>query len=270
MRPATARAVPLGDAANDRQAEAGALLAAVGAPVEAVEDALALGLRGCPARRRRPAAHAARRPPRRARRRASPAANSAGVVDQVADQRPRGDRVARDDDRLRRRRSSNSLPRSSANGCIAASASRASSPRSTGSSAKRRAGLAARQRQQLLDEASGAVDALAERLDRRRARGVVAGAAQQPQLQLQRRQRRAQLVRGVGDEGALAVERAAQALEQGVERARQRRDLVGQAGRRHRRERARVARSHLARRGGRAAPGSAPPATRSPGPRTAS
>jgi hypothetical protein len=110
----------------------------------------------------------------------------------------------------------------------------------------RRAGLASRQRQQLLDQPRRALDACGQRGLRLVAGCVVAGAAQQAELQPQRRQRRAQLMRRVGDKRALRVEGHRQALQQRIQCAHQRRRLVGQPVERQRRQRVGVPRVALA------------------------
>ena len=106
------------------------------------------------------------------------------------------------------------------------------------------AGLGPRQRQQLLDQPRRAFDAGGQRIGRGGTFVFAAGALEQLQLQLQRGQRRAQLVRRVGDEGALRVQRQAQALQQRVQRRHQRRHLVGQANGGQRFERLLVALAH--------------------------
>ena len=84
------------------------------------------------------------------------------------------------------------------------------------------------QREQLLDQMGRAVDALPELLQRLRAGGVVRRAPQRLQLQLQRRQRRAQLMRRVGDEVLLLLEGLPHAVQQAVEFGDQRLDLGGE------------------------------------------
>ena len=70
------------------------------------------------------------------------------------------------------------------------------------------------------------------------------------QLQTHRGERRAQLVRRVGDEGALALQRATEALEQIVERGDERPQLVREARFRQRAERPRPARREGVRKAG--------------------
>ncbi len=60
-------------------------------------------------------------------------------------------------------------------------------------------------------------------------------------------ERRAQLVRGIGGEAALALERAGQAAEQAVQRVEHRRDLGRHARQRHRRQRVGLSRLDLLR-----------------------
>ena len=85
----------------------------------------------------------------------------------------------------------------------------------------------ARKGEELLDHVDGAVDALSQVGMGLLALGLVARALGELQLQAQRRQRRAQLVRGVGDDLALLGERAAEAPHQVVERMHQRLHLLG-------------------------------------------
>ena len=72
---------------------------------------------------------------------------------------------------------------------------------------RQRLGLESRHRQQLLDQVRCAVDAVFQFGQRRGARGGVGRALRELDLQLQRGERRAQFVRGVGGEAALRVER---------------------------------------------------------------
>ncbi len=63
------------------------------------------------------------------------------------------------------------------------------------------------EREQLLDDARRAPEAAAQRVQRGGALGLAPGALGELGLQVHRRERRAQLVRGVGDERLLRVER---------------------------------------------------------------
>jgi hypothetical protein len=120
--------------------------------------------------------------------------------------------------------------------------------RSTGTAATRsRAGFLAGQHQQLLDQAYRAVYALVEPGDAGLAfGGRVAVAAQGLGLQLERRQRRTQLVRRVGHKMFLCLEGAAHAAEQQVELVHQRPHLVGQPFGGQRRQIIGAAARHLA------------------------
>ena len=89
--------------------------------------------------------------------------------------------------------------------------------------------LLAGERQHLLDQADGALHARRQGFHRRGALGVSAGPREHARLQVQRGEGCAQLVRGVGHEGALALQRRAQPCEQIVERADERLHLVRQA-----------------------------------------
>ena len=122
-----------------------------------------------------------------------------------------------------------SVPRACAPATASEIASRATSAKSTASDpgTGRGAGLLPRQHQQLLDQPRRAVDAGGQPVDRQLAAGIVAGALQQLHLQLERRQRRAQLVRGIGHEVLLRVEGVAHAVEQQVELVHQRPHLFG-------------------------------------------
>ena len=82
--------------------------------------------------------------------------------------------------------------------------------------------LLAGQREQLLDQVDRPLQPLAQLRERGLALGFVVGALGQLQLQLQRGERCAQFVGGVGDEGALGGERVVQPAEQAVERLDQR------------------------------------------------
>ena len=77
--------------------------------------------------------------------------------------------------------------------------------------------LVARQRQQLLDQMDGAFDRRAQAHARFDALGLVRRAIEQLQLQPQCRQRRAQFVRRIGDEGALRSEGLLQPLQQPIQ-----------------------------------------------------
>ncbi len=96
--------------------------------------------------------------------------------------------------------------------------------------ALRHAGLLARQRQQLLDEMRRAGESRLQRDQRGVPVGVGGGALGELRLQMHGGERRAQLMRRVGDERALRIERTVEAGEQSVQRLRERPDLVGQAG----------------------------------------
>ena len=81
----------------------------------------------------------------------------------------------------------------------------------------RHAGFFARQRQQLLRQPRGALQAASEFGKRRLALGVAGSAFGELRLQMHRRERRAQLVRRIGDERALRGQRLPKAFEQSVE-----------------------------------------------------
>jgi hypothetical protein len=89
-------------------------------------------------------------------------------------------------------------------------------------------GLLARQHHQLLHQAGGTVDAGLQPAGCAGTGLVVARAAQGLYLQLQRRQRRAQLMGGIGHEALLRFEGLAHAVKEPVELVYQRADLVGQ------------------------------------------
>jgi hypothetical protein len=97
------------------------------------------------------------------------------------------------------------------------------------------------------DQPGRPVDAGGQRLRGRVARGLVGRAPQHLHLQLQCRQRRAQLVRRVADEMALGRQRGAEPVQQRVERLHQRQHLVGQAFRGQCLQRVAVAPAHLGR-----------------------
>lgn len=90
--------------------------------------------------------------------------------------------------------------------------------------------LLAGQDQQLLDQARGAVYAAGQALHGQHACAGVAGALQALHLQLERGQRRAQLVRGVGHEMLLRLEGMLHARQQAIEFTHQGLQLAGQAG----------------------------------------
>ena len=92
-------------------------------------------------------------------------------------------------------------------------------------------GLLAGERQQLLHQARRALDAGGESLERGLTVGVGRGALRKLKLQLESGERRAQLMRGVGHETALGVERRAETVEQRVERSHKRLDLGRVPGR---------------------------------------
>ncbi len=89
--------------------------------------------------------------------------------------------------------------------------------------------LLARERQHLLDQTDGALHARRQGFHRRGALEVPARPREHAHLQVQRGERCTQLVRSVGHEGALALQRGAQPCEQIVEGANQGLHLVRQA-----------------------------------------
>ena len=91
-------------------------------------------------------------------------------------------------------------------------------------------GILARQCQQLLRESRRAIEAALEFGERCAALAVVVGAFGELRLQVHGGQRRAQLMRGVGDERALRRERLAESLEQAVQGMHQRLHFARQAG----------------------------------------
>ncbi len=91
----------------------------------------------------------------------------------------------------------------------------------------------------------GAFHGGAEAAARLEAGGLIRGAIQQLQLQPQRRQRRAQLVRGVGYEGALRGEGLLQAPQQAIQLADQGLDFPRQVVRPERPQAVRIAALHF-------------------------
>ncbi len=92
------------------------------------------------------------------------------------------------------------------------------------------AGLLARERQQLLDEMRRAGEARLELGERAAPLRLGRRALGDLRLQVHGGERRAQFVRGVGDECALRAERAVEPAEQAVERVDERLHLGGQPG----------------------------------------
>jgi hypothetical protein len=87
----------------------------------------------------------------------------------------------------------------------------------------------ARQQQELADQFDGPLDAFAQALGGQLARRRVGGTLQGLQLQAQRGQRRAQLMRRIGHEMALRLQALLHPREQGIELPDQGPHLVGQA-----------------------------------------
>ena len=88
--------------------------------------------------------------------------------------------------------------------------------------------LVARQGEQLLHQVNRALDRRAEIGARLEPRRLVRRSIEQLQLQTNRRQRRAQLVGGIGNEGALRLKCRMQAHQQAIELFDQRRDFLRQ------------------------------------------
>ena len=103
------------------------------------------------------------------------------------------------------------------------------------------AGLLAREREHLLDEMRRTHEAGFQLRERRSPIRVVVGPFGQLRLQVDRGERRPELVRRVGDERSLRAERAVEAGEQSVQCLRERANLCGQARLVERREPARSA-----------------------------
>ena len=110
-----------------------------------------------------------------------------------------------------------------------------------------RAGLLARQGQQLRHQPDRSLQPAAHHREGFAAFVVVAGAFGELDLQLQRGQRRAQFVSGVGDECALRQHRALEPRQQIVQRVREGQDLARQAGLGDRLQALHVARLQLGR-----------------------
>ena len=235
-RAVTLPAVRVGDRAHDRQPQARpagcAVARGVGA-VEAVEDALALVERECPA----PSSSTRKRtrsPPSALHAHAHQPRSASGVVDRVAHQvaqrlceavgvgaqRPVRDRAE-----------------------LEATARRAGSPRPTAPRTKTGRSIDSMRRNSVCSVLASssrsstrrlirAISACTRRSTRRTSspRGIALG-GQHLELAADHRQRRAQLVRGVGDERALARERVGQTVEHVVEGVGQHRDLVALAAR---------------------------------------
>ena len=146
-----------------------------------------------------------------------------------------------------------STPRARASVAQRARPRAASSCRSSGARQQLEPALVdAGENEQVVDGAAHAVDLLARALEHRARRGRQVVVAQADvELGAHRRQRRAQLVRGVGDQPALLLDAALDAVEHRVERGGEVRDLV-----------ARGAARRCARRAGR---GRSPPPSRSCG-----
>ncbi len=102
-----------------------------------------------------------------------------------------------------------------------------------------------REREHLLDQLGRAVDAGGEAPRGELACRVVGRPLQRLHLQLERGERRTQLVRGIGDEVFLRLEGMTYPVEQQVELLHQRAHLVGQPFLAHRRELVGLARRHL-------------------------
>ena len=115
-------------------------------------------------------------------------------------------------------------------------------PRSAG-----HAGLEAREIQQLLHQAPRSLGALAQLLERRVARRRRLRALRELRLQRERRDRRAQLVRCIGEEAPLRIERRGKAREQRIDLLDQRQQLARQAAGRQRVEPRYVAIAHRLR-----------------------
>ena len=101
---------------------------------------------------------------------------------------------------------------------------------------RRRAVVDAGQREQLRQHVREPVDARADLAERRLPRRIVAGDAHRFPLRAQRRQWRAQLVRGVGGQAALVLQRVPEAVEEAVRRLHQWCQLRGQSRDGHRME----------------------------------
>ena len=194
---------------------------------------------GCPVRCRSPPAPPGRRRRRPRRRCARLRACSAARCRAGWRAASPGSPHRRAPGRPRRRVQPRSMPlsrrRCGARATIASLASAARShPREV---ARQRLGLEPRHRQQLLDQPRRAVDAGLEFGHRRGARRRVGRALGEFDLQRQRRERRAQFVRGVRRESPLRGERLVQPREQRVEARRQRLQLPRQPVFRQRRHR---------------------------------
>ena len=201
----------VGDRLDDRQPEAGA---GVGGEVgraaaadEAGEDLLRRRRRGARGRRRRPRAPPRRRAPTRDRRPSVPGGRVAdAVLEQVEDQAVELVGVALDRHRRRRLETAAGGRRRPARPRRARPRrSRPGRTRAAGRRARRRRGRAAAGRRPA--GASAARSAAPRRRSpprRRRRRGLVEARLEQLEVGEDAGQRRAQLVRGVGDEVALA------------------------------------------------------------------
>ena len=215
----------LGNCLDDGQPQAAAAGGgAVGAAHEAGKDTFALGrgdARAGVVHTQQPGAGLGQQ---RHLHRAAGRTVAQRVVHQIAGQHSQGIRVAVDAGRLERGIQVQLQPAAARLGQCAQVGQHLAQQRRQGHRGEghgRRARLAAGQGQQLLDQPGGAVHAGHQGVQRGLAAGIVGSALQALRLQFERGQRRAQFVRGVGDKGALTVQRLAQAGEQGVERMHQ-------------------------------------------------
>ncbi len=228
--------MPLGDALDDRKAEAGAGALRRRAAVEAVEHPLALvrryaGTAVLDLEQRLAAARVDAHLHRAAFGRVAQR-----VVDQVAEQG--APRIGVAGDRRRRGAIESQIDAPRMRHRLALGNHLARERREIDRlSRARRVRVEARQGEQLLGEVRSAQQALAQRAQRLVALGVIGRALDELRLQPERGERRAQLVRHVGDEAPLRAERALQAREQVVHRMHRRLDLARQAVERERLER---------------------------------
>ena len=221
----------LGDGGDDRQAEAGAAVADAGGAAEALEgvleeggrealafvgdvdlDRVAVGARGRERRSSR----------RRSGARCRPGCRSPG---RGAGGRRRGSISPPSPTSIRR-------PASSARRAKRRSTASKVSPRRSGS---RRSGSSPRSVWAIVSRSSESwvrrsVSSAAEARAARSSSGRAALGERQLELGAEDRQRRAQLVAGVGDEGALALQRVAEPGQHLVQRLAQARDLVAGVG----------------------------------------